>query len=331
MASEANNLLFRIKVFIARFAMNLIPSEPVFDINILRSFTLKHKDFITSSLSKQNSILNQMAISHYEAEIAKPFDRFFPQYNFKKIFPGKRVLDLGCWCGGKSVSFSEKWCVKEMYGIDVYDYFIQAAKSFSSSRKNKETKYVFKKGFGEAIPFPSDYFDIIVNSDVFEHVQSLHETLAECHRVLKPGGKMFSVFPSYYHPYGAHLGFVTRTPFLQWFFSAKVLNKAYREIIKSRGESAYWYSNTNDSEDNEWQKLSGGIGINGTTFSDYRKLIKAVGFCDNQILPTPLFSVGNLSVKYPRLKQISLKAVSLLHLRILQDVLSNKVVSITVK
>ena len=59
---------------------------------------------------------------------------------------------------------------------------------------------------------------------------------------------------------------MTRTPFLQWFFIGKVLNKAYREKIKSRGESAYWYSNPDNSKDEGWQKLNAGIGINGTTF-----------------------------------------------------------------
>ena len=124
---------------------------------------------------------------------------------------------------------------------------------------------------------------------------------------------------------------MTRTPFLQWFFSGKVLNKAYREIIKSRGESAYWYSNPDNSKDEGWQKLNAGIGINGTTFSDFRKLIKVVGFRDYQILPTPLFSVGGLSIKYPLLRQISLKTVGLVNIGILQDFLSHRVVSIIVK
>ena len=66
------------------------------------------------------------------------------------MFFGKKVLNLGCWCGGRAVSFAEKWNVESMHGIDVNKYFIEAAKLFSSKRRNKKIKYDFKVGFDAA-------------------------------------------------------------------------------------------------------------------------------------------------------------------------------------
>lgn len=118
-----------------------------------------------------------MARSHYLEDQMKPFGHYFPGYPLKKLLSGKKILVLGCWCGGKTVSYAEGWNVKSMCGIDVNEYFIKAAILFSSKRENKNINYDFRVGFGEALPYEDDTFDAIVSWDVFEHVQSLKETI----------------------------------------------------------------------------------------------------------------------------------------------------------
>lgn len=311
--------------------MNLLPSKPTYDIIHPRSETINHKDFIDVNEEEKKKILFEMARSHYLKDQMKPFDLYFLGYSLKKLLSGKKVLDLGCWCGGEAVSFAERWNVKSMYGIDVNEHFIRAAMLFSSSRKNKNINYNFTIGFGEAIPYEDDTFDAIVSRDVFEHVRSLKETIMESKRVLKPGGMLFSVFPSYYFPFGgAHLSFVTRMPCIQWLFDPKTLDAAYNEIIKSRGEEAYWYK-TKEKEDNDWQTLHGGIGINGTTFHEFKSIIKEVGFSKVYILRTPLLSVSDVSIRHPKIKYVSRILKPLLKIESLQNYLSHRIVSILVK
>ncbi len=50
---------------------------------------------------------------------------------------------------------------------------------------------------GEFLPFKSETFDLIYSSNVLEHVQDTHKTVAEALRVLKPGGYFQFVFPNY--------------------------------------------------------------------------------------------------------------------------------------
>jgi SAM-dependent methyltransferase len=63
------------------------------------------------------------------------------------------------------------------------------------------------------IPFESQFFDIVVNNQVMEHVDDLDRTLREIHRVLKPGGRVLSLFPAKEVWREGHCGI----PFLHWF------------------------------------------------------------------------------------------------------------------
>lgn len=46
------------------------------------------------------------------------------------------------------------------------------------------------------IPFPDNYFHMIITSHVLEHVPDLKKALSELYRVLKPGGVGFIAFPA---------------------------------------------------------------------------------------------------------------------------------------
>src|SRR5215831_291687 len=52
------------------------------------------------------------------------------------------------------------------------------------------------------MPFRSNSFDLIINVAVMEHTMLPHVIAAECHRVLRPGGKLYCAVPFFqmYHP-----------------------------------------------------------------------------------------------------------------------------------
>jgi ubiquinone/menaquinone biosynthesis C-methylase UbiE len=320
------------KVKLAKLAMNIKPFEPVYDIRHPRSENINHHEFVYASKDTKKKLLLEMVKGHYNADQKFPFDHFFAPFDIslKKMLKGKKVLDLGCWCGGKSVSWAERWSVNAMYGIDINHYFIEAAIMFSSLRKNKKVMYNFSLGVAENLPYKKNFFDAIVSFDVFEHTQSLKDVIRECKRVLKPGGRLLAVFPPYKMPTESHLSFVTRTPCIHWIFDAQTLTKAYNEIIESRGESAYWYKSKNDGN-SDWKKLSAGIGINGTSIFKYKSIIKKVGFSESRIFFPPLLSVGRTSIRNPRVKYVSNILKPLMKIEPVQDYLTHRIVSMLVK
>lgn len=314
---------------IAKTIIKLFEVIPEFDFNNKLSENINHKSFTDGDINFRNEKLFLMAKNHFLDNEEKPFETYFPGYNLESLFNNKIVLDLGCWCGGKSVSYAERWNVKEMNGMDVNKYFIDAAILFSGSRENLNIKYDFRLSFGESLPYPDNYFDGIVSYDVLEHVQSLDKTLREIKRVLKEQGLFFGVFPSYYTPGEHHMNFVTKMPFIHWMFSSKVLAKAYYEIIEERGEEAYWYKP--EFMKTDWAKLNVGIGINGTTFSKFIKVCREVNFSNIKILPTPVYSVGKKALKHKVLKNIFKLFKPVVRIPVLREFMSHRIVCVLQK
>jgi SAM-dependent methyltransferase len=59
-------------------------------------------------------------------------------------------------------------------------------------------------GAGEKLPFPSDYFDLVLSHEVLEHVQDDQQAVNEIIRVLKPGGRLILFVPNRGYPYETH-------------------------------------------------------------------------------------------------------------------------------
>ena len=309
--------------------MNLYPSSPQFGIHKPKNETIRHNDFINLSSVDKDRILEKISFNHYLEEEYLNFDHFYTSFglNLSELFRDKEILDLGCSYGGKSVSMAERWEVKSMSGIDVNKYLIRAANRFSSKRENG-ISFNFLESKGENLPFDSNSFDYIISFDVFEHVQSIQKTLVECKRVLKPGGVLFAVFPSFYTPTEAHLTSATRVPCLQWFFKSKDIQTAYDEIMECRSEKErYWYYRRGEAG-YEWAKLGGGIGINGTTIDSFKEKTKLVGFSSINILKAPLFSVGHFSHKHLFFKKLAELVRPLTKINLTKDYFTQRIVTL---
>jgi len=145
-----------------------------------------------------------------------------------EMFEGKTVLDVGCGAAGKSVYYASLGAEK-VVGLDVLEQYREEA-----------VKLADEKGFGDRFEFvcadaantgfSDGAFDTVIMNDAVEHVARPAETLRECLRMLKPGGKLFLNFPPYYHPYGAHLSDAISVPWVHALFSEKTLIRVYRKL-----------------------------------------------------------------------------------------------------
>ena len=57
---------------------------------------------------------------------------------------------------------------------------------------------IFQQGSVYQLPFKENFFDLIICSEVLEHLDDYHGAIDEIHRVLKPQGKFLPSVPSFW-------------------------------------------------------------------------------------------------------------------------------------
>jgi SAM-dependent methyltransferase len=136
-----------------------------------------------------------------------------------------KCLDYGCGAG-QIVSILKSAGV-DAYGCDVFyaggDYTSKVAPELFG-------KTVLPMHDGR-IPFADETFDYITSNQVFEHVEDLDAVLAEIRRVLKPNGRLLSLFPDAAVWREGHCGI----PLLHWFRKRTRLRVYYALSLRSLG------------------------------------------------------------------------------------------------
>jgi ubiquinone/menaquinone biosynthesis C-methylase UbiE len=99
-----------------------------------------------------------------------------------------RLLDLGCGEGDYSVLLARGGF--DVYGVDLSSGNLEKARE-RSARHGVADRTHFQQGVVEKLPFPDDYFDVVVGIDILHHVE-VTSAVRECLRVLKQDG--FGVF-----------------------------------------------------------------------------------------------------------------------------------------
>lgn len=91
------------------------------------------------------------------------------------IKPGDKILDVGCGTGRMLSYFADV----EKYGIDI---------SIDMVKMSRGKGIEACMGNVEKLPYCDETFDMVICTDVLEHVFDLHKTLLEINRVVKAGG-----------------------------------------------------------------------------------------------------------------------------------------------
>jgi SAM-dependent methyltransferase len=112
-----------------------------------------------------------------------------------------RVLDSGCGGGGTVLSLAEE--SRFAVGLDLDGRFVGSGTRLKAELGLANAGFV--QGDGARLPFRDAAFDLVFSHSVIEHVGSAEEYLAECRRVLKPGGRLYLSTAPYLSFAGAHL------------------------------------------------------------------------------------------------------------------------------
>lgn len=319
-----------LKVKMATKLMNWLPNVPKYRMDHFQQEYFKHPEFFKLTEKERKIQTIRFIENDFIEGQNKPFDLYFPSIDMNLILKGKTVLDLGCSIGGKSIAWAERWKVNKMIGIDFNKQSIAAANYFIDQMRNEsDILFKFISCSSSNLPFANGYFDAIITEDTIEHVDDILSTLKECHRVLRKGGYLFCVFPSYRFPFGgAHIHSATRTPFLEWFFKPETLNEAYGLITSQWNRSDQWFLETENNAKNKTLKIRGGIGTNCVRRIEFENILNQIGFSKTVFIPTPILSVGYTSIRHPNLRRMASWINPLLKNANLSDYLSHRLVYI---
>ncbi len=108
---------------------------------------------------------------------------------FLKLFPsleGKDVLEVGCAAGGYVV-LSASMGAKRVWGVDVHEEGLRNARSWAAARAH-DRRVAVGMASVERLPFDDASFDVVICTEVLEHVPDASAGIKEIARVLRPGG-----------------------------------------------------------------------------------------------------------------------------------------------
>jgi len=187
-----------------------------------------------------------------------------------------KILDVGCGDGIIDLAVFLRCQPELLVGIDPFKGFKRLPAIVTSNHIPREvlddSRLQFKAEDGNNIPYPNDYFDVVLSWGSLEHIADGYKgTLIEIQRVLKPGG-LFFVHPGlFYGPSGNHLGEFFSDPYLHLKIPEdqlrdKVLN-TQPELMDRSGDVAtpkqYWQWHTE---------------LNHITVNDFEAELRAMNF-----------------------------------------------------
>ncbi len=112
------------------------------------------------------------------------------KFIFNMVRPRERVLNIGLGSG-----LFERMCVKSSIDIHTMD---PDSTAIDTLVRELSLEGKCKQGFSKNIPWRDLYFDVVVMSEVMEHLddETLSASIREVRRVLKCGGRFLGTVPA---------------------------------------------------------------------------------------------------------------------------------------
>jgi SAM-dependent methyltransferase len=111
------------------------------------------------------------------------------------------IADLGC---GSGVILSEALLLKPLWtghGLDISESSIEYARRLAA-HKQVAARADFRTGNIASLPYADESLDLIVASEIIEHMPEPEKVVGEIARVLRPGGKLVLTMPIESHTPG---------------------------------------------------------------------------------------------------------------------------------
>lgn len=159
--------------------------------------------------------------------------RVYPQLD--TLVAGRRVVDFGCGIGSQSVALAAE-CKCQVIGIDSNRETLAKAVSKANERGLLPGQVFFAASI---TPEMRGKFDVVISQNSFEHFPEPEKALDEMCNLLNDSGKLLITFgPPWYAPYGSHMHFFCRVPWINLLFPEDAVMGARRHF-RNDGATTY--------------------------------------------------------------------------------------------
>lgn len=177
---------------------------------------------------------------------------------FDNWIEGKSVVDFGCGLGFQSAALANAGA-KLVLGLDINQEYIDYANEYAR-------KYVKNKSAIRFVTEISDRdsasYDLVISKNAMEHYTGPDEAIKSMKRLIHEDGTLMITFgPPWYSPYGSHMHFFCKLPWVNILFSEKA-------VMRVRGQ--YRDDGAKKYEDVE-------SGLNKMSLSKFEKLCREQG------------------------------------------------------
>jgi ubiquinone/menaquinone biosynthesis C-methylase UbiE len=129
--------------------------------------------------------------SYYQNQASESFDASYSRLRYlaKRCPPGSMVLNIGVGSGYLETLLIQRGVAA--YSLDPSELTINRLNEKDGMNGRA------RQGYCHEIPFPDDYFDLVIMTEVLEHIQKdfLDTSLREVQRVLKKSGCLIGTVP----------------------------------------------------------------------------------------------------------------------------------------
>src|SRR5262249_49898644 len=152
--------------------------------------------------------------------------------DFRSEVAAKNVLDFACGWGYECVAIARAGA-KHVLGTEINELAIQAARHLAAQHNLADRVSIARE-------IPPDFrAEVIVSQNGFEHFLEPGRILLQMRGALAPGGKIFMSFaPPWNAPWGAHMAYFCRLPWVHLMFSEGTVMDV-RRVFRPGAERTY--------------------------------------------------------------------------------------------
>lgn len=159
--------------------------------------------------------------------------RIYPR--FSALVSGKRVVDFGCGTGYQSIALVKKHDCS-VVGVDTNQQTLSKAIENAKYHNVSSQKLSFVENISADM---LNSFDVVISQNSFEHFANPEKVLDEMGSLLNDSGIILLTFgPPWLAPYGSHMHFFCKVPWINVIFHEEVVMKA-RSHFRSDGAKRY--------------------------------------------------------------------------------------------